>query len=167
MSNAEERAQWRVTKNPTWHSMGSIGLAGANQTQAEGDVLSLSGKILYDGPLPVKDLALDKHAVELMEVTATDGCSAGGDVKLMATKTLEINIEYPVNGEGGKIEDVEVEMEYTDVRNYWESGLPTDVHSWDLINEPGTPPSIATIRSSATSVNPTPNSSCSLPMATV
>lgn len=115
-------SEWRMTRNPTWHAMGSLGLVGANQTQATGNVLNLSGKILYDGPLPVKDLPLDKDAVEIIEVTATDDCSASNGMKLVATKTMEIGIEYPVHGEGGRIEDVEVEMDYTDVRNYWESG---------------------------------------------
>jgi len=130
--------EWRMTKNPTW-TAGNVVAIDGSAAQAPGRVLNLSGKILYDGPLPVKELPLDQDAVEVIEVTATDGCSAGG-MSLIATKTLEIGIVYPINGEGGRIEDVEVDMDYEDVRNYWESGLPTDVHSWDKINEPGTPP---------------------------
>jgi hypothetical protein len=139
----DERSEYRITRNPTWSKSGSIGLVGVNRTQAGGNVLNLSGEILYDGPLPVKDLPLDQDATEIIEVSVTDNCSAGEGLKFMAKKTLEIGIQYPVNGEGGKIEDVEVEMDYKDVGQYWKSGLPTNVHSWDKINEPGIPPEFA------------------------
>jgi hypothetical protein len=136
----EADTEWRVTKNPTWSAMGSIGHVSANRAHAEGNVLNLSGKILYDGPLPVKDLPLDEDAVELIEVTATDGCSAGGDLTLAAMKTLEIGIVYPINGEGGRIEDVEVDMDYTDVGQFWSSGYHYDNPLIADSMEPGASP---------------------------
>lgn len=138
---SEADSEWRVTKNPTWKAS-TLGVINTNTAQAPGSVLNLSGKIRYDGPLPVKDLPLDKDAVEVIEVTATDGCSAGGGINLIATKTLEIGIIYPINGEGGRIEDVEVEMDFEDVRNYWESGYYYDnPHLLDSM-EPGASPSM-------------------------
>jgi hypothetical protein len=69
----------------------------------------------------VKDLPVDEDAVEYIGVVVTDGCTASNGSK-GSHKTIEIGIQYPVVGwqaEGGRLSDVEVDIDYGEVRHYW------------------------------------------------
>lgn len=118
------------TKNPTWQG---------EAVTANGDVLELNGQMLFDGPLPVRNLPLDQDAVEELDISVSDGCYLDKRLKPAVSKRLEIGVQYPVGGEGGRIEDIEVKMGYEDVRDYWYSGYYYDDPAIADSMEPGAP----------------------------
>ncbi len=113
----------RFTSNPTWK--GGIRLVGSN-------TLVLTGSMLYDGPLPVRDRPLDQHAIERLTIKATDECGSdsmffpietGNRMKLIeGMKTFRLSVKYPKDGDpGGDLNNIEVKMNFEDVRQIFGS----------------------------------------------
>lgn len=117
------------TKNPTWQG---------EAVTTNGDVLELNGQMLFDGPLPVKYLPIDQNAVEVLDVSVSDGCYSDKGLKPVVSRTLEIGVQYPVAGwesEGGRLGDVEVDIDFGELRHYFKGhkdwGMDCDVDDDD------------------------------------
>jgi len=112
----------RSTTNPTWEP-------GRRQ---EDNALVLTGRMLFDGPLKVRNKPLDEHAVERLMVKATDQCKSQaterpnniGKLKpAEGTKMFRFEVKYPGDGDhGGDMNDIDMDMTFKDVAHFWDGG---------------------------------------------
>ena len=109
----------RKTTNPFWKTNHYLNLDNSRsnlRTKYPKNSFSLNGRLLYDGPLPVWDMPLDTNPVERLTITASDECDDAEGAK----KTITFGITYPstVGSEGGNMTDMEVHLDYDDVKHY-------------------------------------------------
>ncbi len=104
----------RFTTNPTWEP---------GRMQEDGKTLILTGRMLFDGPLKVKNKPLDEHAVERLMVRVTDECKAtkrtndiGKFKPAEGIKMFRFEVKYPGDGDlGGDMNDIDIAMDFQDV----------------------------------------------------
>lgn len=111
----------RKTTNPFW--MMDSGPAEATPVFGSYNTkLRIEGRLLYDGPLPVWNLPLDRNAVERLTITARDECESSEEARgSTAFKTFKFGISYPstVGSDGGDISDMKAYLDYNEVNQYW------------------------------------------------
>jgi hypothetical protein len=99
----------RKTTNPFW-------VLDSSDTK-----LKIEGRLLYDGPLPVRDMPLDTNPIERLAITARDECEYSEPMRgAVGHKTFKFSISYPntVDSDGGDMNDMEVHLDYNEVGHY-------------------------------------------------
>jgi hypothetical protein len=114
----------RKTTNPFWVK-DSGPAAAATIFGSSNTTLKLEGRLLYDGPLPVRNMPLDTNPIERLTITAKDQCDVSEDMRdSTASKKLKFGIVYPntVDSDGGDMTDMKAYLDYNEVNQYYNGG---------------------------------------------